>query len=69
VTPGQREVLMRHKHAWRTYVIRVWVPRHAHAFAQEPFVVCRCGVQSWYLEAITAVTSGVSYSPKAVVNP
>jgi hypothetical protein len=25
---------MRHKHAWRTYVIRVWVPRHAHAFAQ-----------------------------------
>ena len=26
---------MRHKHAWRTYVIRVWVPRHAHAFAQK----------------------------------
>jgi hypothetical protein len=24
---------MRQKHAWRTYVIRVWVPRHAHAFA------------------------------------
>jgi hypothetical protein len=30
---------MRHKHAWRTYVIRVWVPRHAHAFAQSRFLL------------------------------
>eukprot|EP00966_Prymnesium_polylepis_P297759 6879666-Prymnesium_polylepis.1 len=24
---------MQHKHAWRTYVIGVWAPSHAHAFA------------------------------------
>eukprot|EP00966_Prymnesium_polylepis_P246929 5710310-Prymnesium_polylepis.1 len=27
---------MQHQHACRTYVIRVWAPCHAHAFAQEP---------------------------------
>eukprot|EP00966_Prymnesium_polylepis_P098158 2273393-Prymnesium_polylepis.1 len=50
---------MQHKHAWRTYVIRVWTPCHAHAFAHgECFTVADW---SWDVNIDIPVLTRVMY--------